>query len=77
MIEKLENEKFELSERLASAQSNQSMLRSEIEDESRAKVLDKEREVRKLKEHIQDQEHAFNLESEQLKNSNKNDLEMI
>ena len=54
MIEKLENEKFELSERLASAQSNQSMLRSEIEDESRAKVLDKEREVRKLKEHIQD-----------------------
>ena len=39
-----------MSERLASAQSNQSNLRSEIEDESRAKILDKEREIRKLRE---------------------------
>lgn len=51
-IEKLENEKFEVSERLASAQSSQSNLRSEIEDESRAKILDKEREIRKLREQI-------------------------
>ena len=76
-IEKLENEKFEVSERLASAQSSQSNLRSEIEDESRAKILDKDREIRKLREQIQDLEHAFNLETEQLKNQNKNDLEMI
>ena len=49
-VEKLESEKFELSEKLASAQSNQSDIRGEIEDEARAKVLDKEREIRKLRE---------------------------
>lgn len=76
-VEKLETEKFDLSERLASAQSHQTDLRSEIEDDMRAKVLDKEREIRKLREHLQDQEHAFNLETEQLKNQSKNDLEMI
>lgn len=49
-VEKLESEKFELSEKLASAESNQSDIRGEIEDEARAKVLDKEREIRKLRE---------------------------
>ena len=76
-MKKMENEKFELNEKLAFANSQQDGLRSEIEEEMKFRVDQKEREIRKLKEKIQDQEHHFEMETEQLRNQNKNDLEMI
>lgn len=76
-MEKMENEKFEIAEKLAMANSTHDGIRSEIEEEMNFRVDQKEREIRSLKQKIQDQEHKFEMESESLKTQNKNDLEMI
>lgn len=58
-------------------QSEQEHLRKELEDEMRSKIDDKEREVRQLRTQLQQKDHEHVLEMEQLKNANKNDLEVI
>lgn len=76
-IESLERDKFQQAEELARLQSRQDGVKHEIEDEMRFKIDEKEREIRKLREHIQNKEHQSTLEIEQLRTQNKNDLEMI
>ena len=41
------------------------------------KFEEKLKEIRKLKQELQDREHQYQLEIDQLKSQNKNDLEMI
>ena len=48
----MDSEKFDLSEKLAFATSQQDGLRSEIEEEMNFRVDQKERDIRKLKEKI-------------------------
>ena len=43
----------------------------------RHKIEEKERQIRKLYDELQQREHQSTLEIEQLKNGNKHDLEMI
>lgn len=43
----------------------------------RYKIDEKERQMRKLYDELQQKEHQYTLEIEQLKNANKHDLEMI
>jgi len=76
-ITHLESEKLEVNEHLSKAQSHQDSVRREIEEEMRHKILEKERQIRKLHDELQQREHQYTLEIEQLKNSNKHDLEMI
>jgi predicted nucleic acid-binding Zn-ribbon protein len=52
-IEKLEQEKFDLSEKLSITNSQQDEIRSEIEEEMKFRIDQKEREIRKLKESLQ------------------------
>ena len=75
--EKAMLERDSLKHDIARTQSNQDSVRQEIEDEMRLRIEDKEREIRKLRDGIQQSEHQHAMELEQLKTSNKNDLEMI
>ena len=76
-IARLESEKEEVNAHLSKAQSQQDSVRREIEEEMRDKIVEKERQIRKLHDDLQQREHQYTLEIEQLKNSNKYDLEMI
>lgn len=76
-MSRVEAEKFTANKELSKAQSHQDSVRREIEDEMRDKIDEKERNIRKLHDELQQREHQYTLEIEQLKNGNKHDLEMI
>lgn len=48
-IEKMENEKFDLAEKLAHVNSQQDNVRSEIEEEMKFRIDQKEKDIRSLK----------------------------
>lgn len=76
-IEQLEGEKRSLADKLQTIASQQSGLRNELEEDMRLKFEEKQKEIRLLKSELQSAEHRHAVEVEQLKNQNKNDLEMI
>ena len=51
-MEKMENEKFEIAEKLAMANSQQDNVRSEIEEEMKFRIDQKERDIRSLKQKV-------------------------
>jgi hypothetical protein len=73
----LRKEKEELVNVLDKIDHEHHGLRGELEEEMKLKLEDKQKELRHLKSELQSCEHRHALEVEQLKNSNRNDLEMI
>jgi chromosome segregation ATPase len=73
----LRKEKEELVNVLDKIDHEHHGLRGELEDEMKLKLEDKQKELRHLKSELQSCEHKHALEVEQLKTSNRNDLEMI
>jgi chromosome segregation ATPase len=73
----LRKEKEELVNVLDKIDHEHHGLRGELEEETKLKLEDKQKELRHLKSELQSCEHKHVLEVEQLKNSNRNDLEMI
>ena len=63
-----ESEKFAINEELSKAHRYQDSVRREIEEEMRDKIDEKERQIRKLHDDLQQREHEYTLETEQLKN---------
>lgn len=63
-----ESEKFAINEELSKAHKYQDSVRREIEEEMRDKINEKERQIRKLHDDLQQREHEYTLETEQLKN---------
>ena len=76
-IEQVEGERRSLADQLQTIANQQSGLRNELEEDMRLKFEDKQKEIRLLKSEMQSTEHRHAVEVEQLKNQNKNDLEMI
>ena len=73
----LRKEKEELVNVLDKIDHEHHGLRGELEEEMKLKLEDKQKELRHLKSELQSCEHKHALEVEQLKNTNRNDLEMI
>ena len=58
-VSQLEKEKRETSEKLVSIYSEQDLIRAEIEEEFRIKVEQKEKELRKLREEVQNNDNKW------------------
>lgn len=61
---RLESEKFEANEHLSRAHSQQDAVRREIEEEMRHKIDERDRQIRKLTDELQQREHQYTLEIE-------------
>ena len=73
----LASEKQILESQLNSIQKNQDRLVQEVEEEFQDKLDQKLKDLRIIKEHQLEEQHAHELEVESLKAQNKADLEMI
>jgi len=72
-----ERERKELQNRMGGIYKEQEQIRLQSEDELRDRIEDKDKEIRKYKETIENMDHLHKSEVEGIKAKNKNDLDIL